>query len=641
MVWQGKAMANHGRAVAPLVAGLLGGAATLAHAYVSLGSAATRCQAMADELATLHCQVDDLQAKLGAVERERETLREREVELTQVLDEEKEKSPIRREKIANLKRELAGAREESQHQMSERAALTGRVESLLQNLKLEQDQHARVSMQKSELEVRLEAVQSELCREKEIRSRVEDEQSELQAQLETVRSELCREKEIRSRVQEERESERQKMLGDMAARAEEALKTQEALKRDMLDEIEEKVLTFEREKIKISLEEARVREVMLADQQTKMEQLYTAELANVEKLKGEQAKQTEAWEAQRSVVAKEHQELKDRLAEARQEQDSLQACVLQRDTELARAVADLAAERSALEDTLEQHAKEKAAMVAALAQRDAELAQSGDAAAAEVLKLQKALEQEQHDHRQKQALFQEQFTMLEAGGAAVEASLRDAQAVLAKQVVALQEERDAARQQAEEARVSEKACIERARESGERSQTVIDGLMSDVAKADVAMKRARAQTEELAEAQRRERVAAEEQADALKQAVEQSAAERAALVAALEQAECRSSALQAERDAAVREAAGLRADLEATTHSWQSATTDADSVSEELVHLHNESARQQEHNAQLQQSAGRVARERDFLQVVQLLRLATLSFPPSLSCLPPTTPHAL
>ena len=280
-------------------------------------------------------------------------------------------------------------------------------------------------------------------------------------------------------------------------------------------------------------------------------------------------------------------------------------------------------------------------MVAALAQRDAELAQSGDAAAAEVLKLQKALEQEQHDHRQKESLFQERFKMLEAGGAAAEASLRDAQAVLAQQVVALQEERNAARQQAEEARVSEKACIERARESGERSQTVIDGLMSDVAKADVAMKRARAQTEELAEAQRRERVAAEEQADALKQAVEQSAAERAALVAALEQAECRSSALQDERDAAVREAAGLRADLEATTHSWQSATTDADSVSEELVHLHHESARQQEHNAQLQQNAGRVARERDFLQVVQLLRLATLSFPASLSCLPATTPHVL
>ena len=120
----------------------------------------------------------------------------------------------------------------------------------------------------------------------------------------------------------------------------------------------------------------------------------------------------------------------------------------------------------------------------------------------------------------------------------------------------------------------------------ERNLRVIEGLMDDVAKADVTLKRAK------------------------------------------EEAKARTKGLEYERDSAIHDAGELRdrlaavnkehaalaAERDEENEAKVSAHADADQLSEELMYLHSETERQAHHQAELEKSAARTERERNFLQ---------------------------
>ena len=120
----------------------------------------------------------------------------------------------------------------------------------------------------------------------------------------------------------------------------------------------------------------------------------------------------------------------------------------------------------------------------------------------------------------------------------------------------------------------------------ERDLRVIQSLMDDVAKADVSLKQLKDEADAREGALEKERDEALMDADVLR--------------AELEAAEQQRDALIAERDE----------EADAKAH----ALADADHVSEELMYLHGETARQEEHQTELDKKQQKTAREIGFLQ---------------------------
>jgi chromosome segregation ATPase len=132
-------------------------------------------------------------------------------------------------------------------------------------------------------------------------------------------------------------------------------------------------------------------------------------------------------------------------------------------------------------------------------------------------------------------------------------------------------------------------ALAQVQEVQERDLRVIQSLMDDVAKADVSLKKLKDAAD-----------AREARVGALEKARDEALMDADVLRAELEAAEQQRDALIAERDE----------EADAKAH----ALADADHVSEELMYLHSETARQAEHQTELDKKQQRAAREIGFLQ---------------------------